>query len=179
MHTYFLKLKVIPTKANEHYENVEGALAHCWIFEDNPESAYFKAKFQITKDDWEIKGMEEYPVETTRNDFIKRELGLQYYDKALQDGIAIVYLAWSRDGKTQKGPIELHSSFKFDISQYLNKRKQNQLKGRCLHYEAGERCNEFINAHSIQKKGMLAIIAENGQVYGISSNYNTLKENKG
>ncbi len=179
MYIYFLKLKVIPTKANEHYENVEGASAHCWIHEDNPESAYLKAKFHITKYDWEIESIEIHPVETTRNDFIEKDLGLQNYDKAQQDGIAIVYLAWSRDGKTQKGPFELQPSYKLDMSQYFMKRKQYQIKGRCLHYEAGERCNEFINAHSIQKKGMLTIIANNGQVYGLSSNYNALKRNKG
>jgi hypothetical protein len=179
MYIYFLKLKVVPAKTNEHYNSVEGAFAHCWILEDNPESAYLKAKFQITKYDWEIESIEVHPVETTRNDFIEKDLGLQNYDKAQQDGIAIVYLAWSRDGKTQKGPFEPQPSYKLDMSQYFAERKQFQIKGRCLHYEAGGRCNEFISAHSIQKKGMLAIIAEDGQVYGPSSNYSALKKNKG
>ena len=46
--------------------------------------------------------------------------------------------------------------------------KRQSDRGRCLHYEMGERCNEIISAHSIQRSGQLAHIAEDGHVYRVS-----------
>jgi hypothetical protein len=54
-------------------------------------------------------------------------------------------------------------------NQFLNsidkefKRQQNH--GRCLHFLDGKTCNQFIKAHSIQKRGQLDLIAEEGHVY--------------
>lgn len=57
--------------------------------------------------------------------------------------------------------------------------KYHNQRGRCLHYDKGERCNEIISAHSIQNKGQLSLIAEKGHVYCLSSDLSTLKKTGG
>jgi hypothetical protein len=43
--------------------------------------------------------------------------------------------------------------------------KRQQSHGRCLHFLDGKTCNQFIKVHSIQKRGQLDLIAEEGHVY--------------
>ena len=179
MNTYYLTLKVIPDKANENYNIVKGAVAHCWILEDNPETASSNSIFYVSKYDWEVERIENFPVETTRNHFIDKDIGLHNYDKAQEDGIAVVFAAWSRDGKTTAGPIMLKPPNNFDLANYLKTKKQFKNNGRCLHYESGKRCNDIINAHSIQKGGSLSTIAHNGHVFKLASDIETLRKNKG
>lgn len=57
-------------------------------------------------------------------------------------------------------------------------RKQSE-RGRCLHFSDGARCNEFISAHSIQKRGQLSLIAEDGHIYQLTANRSTLQKTKG
>jgi len=57
--------------------------------------------------------------------------------------------------------------------------KRQLARGRCLHFESGERCNEIIAAHSIQKSGQLTNIAENGHVYRMSAELSVLKKTGG
>lgn len=178
MKTYYLQFSVVPSDANEHCETIEGALACCWILENHPDNAYRKARFYVEKGDWEVRSIESHPTETTREDFADRDIGVQHYDKAQVKGIAVAFVGWSKDGKTG-GQIELHSSYKSDLAKYLKEVKRNRTSGRCLHYEAGDRCNEFVNAHSIQNKGLLSRIAKDGHVYGLSHDIGSLKKKQG
>ncbi len=57
--------------------------------------------------------------------------------------------------------------------------KRQNIRGRCLHFSNGERCNEIVAAHSIQKKGQLSLIAENGHVYRLSADRSTLRKTGG
>ena len=50
--------------------------------------------------------------------------------------------------------------------------------GGCLYYQISE-CDEMIEAHSIQRSGVLSLIAEDGEVFVPSSNYSDLKRNNG
>ena len=179
MKTFFLKFKVTPTNANEHFSLVEGAEASCWIQGTNPQSVCTKAKFYVSKCDWKIEKIESLPVEVTEENFIGRDLGLEQYLHAQKEGIAIVYLAYSRDGKTSAGPFPLKPSYDFPLSGFLKKQKQLANKGRCLHYESGHRCKEIIKAHSIQKNRALSVIADEGHVYTHAANISSLKKNKG
>lgn len=179
MKIFFLQFKVIPTNVNEHFDLVEGALASCWIKDNNPQSAYAKAEFFVSKEDWEIVKIESYPIEVIEAHFLERDLGKEQYFKAQKEEIAIVYLAWSRDAKTTGGPITIKSSYNFPLSDFISNQKQLAKKGRCLHFENGSRCNEIIKAHSIQKNRSLPAIADNGHVYTISANIGSLKKNKG
>lgn len=179
MKIFYSQFKVIPTRENEKYDLVEGALANCWIKENNPQSAYAKAEFFVLKGDWQIIEVENHPVEVNESDFIGKDLGIEHYLEAKTEGISIAYVGWSRDGKTTAGPFQLKSSFKFPISQFIDFQKKLSQKGRCLHYENGIRCNEIIKAHSIQRNQSLSAIADKGHVYKISSNIGSLKRNKG
>ena len=67
-------------------------------------------------------------------------------------------------------------SFVADHQQEL-KRQNN--RGRCLHFADGVRCNEIISAHSIQKRGQLSLIAEDGHVYRVSADLSTLRASEG
>ncbi len=179
MKTYYLQFKVIPTIDNEQYELAEGALAHCWILEVNPESAGTRAAFQISKFDWEITGLEILPIEVKKEHFAERDLGLEQFIKAQADGMAIVYTAWARDKKTSTGPVALKSSYKTDLQWFLKEQKIQRSRGRCLHFDAGHRCREIINAHSIQKSGLLSTISQNGHVYALSAEMSDLNNNHG
>ena len=179
MNTYFLQFKVIPTIDNEQYDLAEGALASCWVLENNPQTAATKAVFQISKFDWEITNLEISPMEVEEENFAERDIGLEHYKKAQVNGMAIVYVAWSRDKRTSAGPIELKSSYRADLQGFLNEQKRQRNRGRCLHYDAGHRCREIIHAHSIQKSGLLSTISENGHVYTLSADMSDLKKNFG
>ena len=179
MKIFFLEFKVIPTNDNEHFDLVEGALASCWIKDNNPQSAYAKAEFYVSKEDWEIEKIESLPIEVLEEHFLERDLGKEQFCKAQKEGNAIIYSAWARDGKTTVGPMAIKSSYKLSLSDYIKTQKQLAQKRRCLHYENGSRCNEIIKAHSIQRNRSLSAIADNGHVYKISANIGSLKKNKG
>lgn len=65
------------------------------------------------------------------------------------------------------------------ITDFQREMKRQSSRGRCLHFDKGERCNEIISAHSIQKSGQLKSIAENGHVYRLSADYSVLISNGG
>lgn len=65
------------------------------------------------------------------------------------------------------------------IHDYLSTVKRYNDKRRCLHFDNGSRCNEFISAHSIQKKGQLQLIAEDGHIYRLSADFATLDKSGG
>jgi hypothetical protein len=67
-------------------------------------------------------------------------------------------------------------SFSADHQQE-SKRQSN--RGRCLHFADGTRCNEIISAHSIQKRGQLGLIAEDGHVYRLNADLSTLRKSAG
>lgn len=179
MKTFYLEFEVTPINANEHYRLAKGAKAICCIQCDNPQIAYNKAKFYVSKNDWKVEKVECLPVEVTEENFSERDLGLKQYLLAQEKGIAITYIAWARDGKTTAGPFAVRSSYKFPLSAFLEKQKQLAYKGRCLHYENDHRCKEIIRAHSIQKNGALSVIADKGHVYKPSFNIGSLEKNNG
>lgn len=65
------------------------------------------------------------------------------------------------------------------IKDYLSQLKRESNRGRCLHYSDGVQCNEIIDAHSIQKRGQLANIAESGHVYRLDASMAVLRTSGG
>lgn len=179
MNIYYLQFKVIPTIDNEQFELAEGALAHCWVLDNDPQAACLKASFQVSKCDWEIIDLEMPPVEVEEDNFAERDIGLEEFKKAQRTGIRIVYTAWSRDKKTSAGPVEIKSSYRADLQEFLKKQKKLRNKGRCLHYDGGHRCREIISAHSIQKSGLLSKVSQNGHVYTLVAEISDLRKNHG
>lgn len=62
---------------------------------------------------------------------------------------------------------------------YQREMKRESARGRCLHFERGAQCDEIISAHSIQKQGQLALIAEGSHVYRLNTDLSTLKKSGG
>ena len=65
------------------------------------------------------------------------------------------------------------------IGEFLRESKSQNKRGRCLHYAGGNRCNEIVSAHSIQNSGQLSLIAEDGHVYRLSTDIETLRKSGG
>lgn len=85
----------------------------------------------------------------------------------------------ARDGITNAGPVKLEPSCKANVQDFLMEQKRLANRGRCLHYEGGDRCQNFVNSHSIQKNRMLSQVAHDGHVYKASANFRTLKKHGG
>lgn len=179
MKTFHLSFEVAPTPNNEQYQLVKGATVHCWVVERDPQTAYAQAAFFVSKYDWKIERNDTLPVEVKEENFLERDLGLEQYRKAQEEGISIAYVGWSRDGKTASGPFTLKLPYRFNMAEFLKKQKELRNRGRCLHYDSGEKCNHAIKAHSIQKNQSLAKIAHDGKVYTLSSNMSDIKKNRG
>lgn len=171
--------RVVPTEGNLQHDMVEGALVPCWVVEDSLDAAYNKASFYVAKYDWVVEEIEDGPIAVKREDFLERDSDLEQYDKAQENGIAVEFVGWSRDGKTTSGPIKLEPAYRMNIESYLATIKKQKNRGRCLHFDSDEGCKEIVKAHSIQKQGALSAIAVDGHVYRITADHGTLKKNKG
>lgn len=68
------------------------------------------------------------------------------------------------------------SSFTQD-SLHAFKREAN--RGRCLHFDADSRCKEIVSAHSIQRRGQLSFIEEDGHVYRLTPDLASLHRSGG
>ena len=180
MKTFYLIFQLIPTFENKQYEFIQGALAHCWIVDDDLQSAYAKAKFFVSKDDWEIEKEDTFPIEVKDEHFLERDLGLERFRKAQKDGIAICYTALARDDKaiTELTILPISPSYRFNLNDYVKKQKNLARNGRCLHYDKGYRCDKIISAHSIQKNQSLSAIAVDGHVYAVSQDIGDFKIDK-
>ncbi len=179
MKIFYLQFKVVPNHLHENFELIEGALASCWIKENSQQAAYTKSKFYIAKQNWDIVNIESFSIEVSKENFEERDIGKEQFEKAQAEGVAIAYVAWAKDRKTIAEPIPINSSYEFSLYDYINNLKQLSNKGRCLHYDNGVSCNEFIKAHSIQKNRSLSIIASKGHVYRLSTQIGSLKKNNG
>jgi hypothetical protein len=65
------------------------------------------------------------------------------------------------------------------LDDYQQEFKRQSKRGRCLHFMNGERCNEIVSSHSIQRRGQLGLIAEDGHVYRLSADLSVLQRNNG
>ena len=65
------------------------------------------------------------------------------------------------------------------IEEYLKDIKRINRSGRCLHFEAGDRCNSIANAHTIQQGNLLSLIQEEGHVIRISADFSDLRKSEG
>ncbi|MCF6309066.1 MAG: hypothetical protein L3J19_01110 [Sulfurimonas sp.] len=176
---YYIVFDVIPTEQNQEYANIENAIVSCWIQSTDASSSYIKATFFIEKADWIIKKNTQQPIVVIEENFIDREIGLENFHIAQKEKMSFVYIAKSASVITPT-EIKLQSSYKFDMSKFLTKLKEVSEKGRCLHYQAGARCDEIINAHSIQNNRVLSKIAnKKNEIYALSKNMSDFKKNDG
>lgn len=180
MKTYFLSFDILPGKSAKHLSHVDHAWADCWVVAADEMSAIVQSQHNIARYEWIVGKMKQKPIIVEINDFEEMELETEYYKKAQKLGISIAFHAIAKPGVLiHQEAQQLPHPDSFDLAKNIKKRKDRANKGRCLHYEAGEQCNEFINAHSIQNNGALSLIAKNSEVYVISDNYNDLRKNHG
>lgn len=178
MTIFFVEFEVRPTERNSQFERVGGAIAHCWVLEDSALAAYNKAWFYVWRDEWEITDS-TLPIEVVEEDFRAADIGREQFARAERDSMALVYVAWSRDGLTRAGPTPLARSGRFDLNDFVQTQRRLAAKARCLHFDSDGQCQNFCEAHSIQKEGLLREISRDGQVYVPSRNIGTLRKTKG
>ncbi len=135
--TFFIQFQVVPTIENRQYSLVEGALAHCWVVDTDLINVYGKASFFASKYDWKIEHLVALPIEVTREQFLERDMGLEQFDKAQENGISIFYVGWSKDKKTQVGPFRLEPSHKIDLADFVKTQKKYAQSGAVCILKAG------------------------------------------
>lgn len=195
MTVFFIKFQVVPTNYNEHYDTIESGILYCWTVGYDPQSAFSKAQFYVEKDNWKIKNVEYMPIEVTEEhlptfcDVLESNTELAQHDfskniKTIKegfskDGISFFYELLGREGKITEPIILTSSLYQSKLSAFIDKQRELAKKenGRCLHFDNGNKCNEIINAHSIQKSKSLSSIAENGQIYVVAGAIGDLKKN--
>lgn len=65
------------------------------------------------------------------------------------------------------------------IGKLINDMRLATIKGYCTHPLAGSKCGKVINSHTIQRRGGLSEIAEDGHVYSVKEGGNRIFENDG
>ncbi|WP_223570606.1 hypothetical protein [Pseudomonas sp. BF-R-26] len=65
------------------------------------------------------------------------------------------------------------------ISDFIAAMKRENDRGRCLHFFDGKQCGKIIAAHSIQRRGQLGLIAEDGHIYRANADFSTLQRSGG
>ena len=178
MTMFFIKFEVRPTEGNSHVELVESASACCWVLAGSAAAAYNTASFYVLRSEWEIVDSTA-PIEVVEEHFLNADVGREQFAKAKRQAVAIYYVAVSRDGQTTIGPLSLERSTCFDLNAFVQAQKKLEGKGRCLHFDSGGQCTSFIGAHSLQKRGLLREISQNGHVYVPSTNIGKLRNNQG
>lgn len=176
---YYIIFSVTPTKQNQQYNNIENAMVFCWIKSTDFQSSYITAIFYIEKSDWIIKENIKKPEVVTENNFLDNEILLESFHIAQKEKMFFQYVVES-DNVTEPTKVTLQPSYKFDMSKFLQKLNNISEEGRCLHYQAGDRCNEIIKAHSIQNNRVLSEIAnEKKAIYTLSKNMGDFEKNNG
>ncbi|AEF84116.1 conserved hypothetical protein [Treponema primitia ZAS-2] len=172
---YYMVLKANPNDVNFKADTVFYA---CWVNDYNPEDALLKAQFKAGVYGFSIQDIVITSMLVHESDFINSEHELKCFKTAKETGFCGLVYGEPND-TTDKGIHTLNATGLLEIQEILNIMKKSKLKGRCLHYDSGNRCTEIINAHSIQNKKMLQVIAENGHVIVPVHDYSTLSKNAG
>ncbi len=87
---------------------------------------------------------------------------------------------WCGSGKKYK---KCHLDRENQTPVTLNEIEQVRKKGgswqKCLHPEAGSKCDKVVRAHSVQRQGGLSRIAREGHVYQLEHRFPKILQNKG
>lgn len=188
MKLFFLAFECTTATNHSYHNDIGGASAHCIALAIDPNSAFIEARFYIEKDNWQIETLECGPIEITEDQCQDDSDNLDLFKKACEQGIATRYMAWAKDESIyatwQKESIPSESirlpldfSSKSNIYSFIKTQKELNNKGRCLHYEKGQQCNQIAKAHSIQKSQSLAAIAVDRHVYTVSKNFSDFNGN--
>ena len=94
MKTFYTRYNVKPAPSNGHAATIAGAAAHFWVRDKSPERAEQRANHYIDKYNWLLIDQEQRAAPTTEELHHGKPLGLLYYRKAQEFGIAVHFLGW-------------------------------------------------------------------------------------
>ncbi len=164
MDIYFSRFIIKPNKCN-----LLGELSfYVWMKANNAQQAMYEIQYRVETYDCEIL-KQALPLQPcTIWVFEKNKQYKEQFELALQKGYSNLFAV------SDKRDLELVSKLvnkptDFDFGHFYRTRNRLNKKGRCLHYDQGDACNEIIQAHSIQKSTSLkAISSDDNHVYSIS-----------
>jgi len=156
-----------------------GAIGSVCVTASNPVEAMIRAEFEISRCGWRILRVKDPVIKVVADNFKDKDLGLECFKKAQENGISIVFLAHTPDEELHTGdePVSITVPRDIDLNEHHKIFSEIRSKGKCLFYE--DSCSDIIDAHSIQKGQSLKQIARDGQVYGFSPSLSNMKKTKG
>lgn len=175
----YVEFDVVPIFQEGVPSDLRNVLAVCLVDSQDPEGAARLARYKIEQSGWKVLRDRCIPSKVTLDDFENRDWGTEAYNQACEQGMAIVYVGVSEEhGSKDPSPVRLPFQSEIDLAEIFALRKRIRGMGRCLYYRTSE-CDEMIEAHSIQRCGVLSLIAEDGEVFVPSSSHSDLKRNNG
>ncbi|WP_312210619.1 hypothetical protein [Acinetobacter variabilis] len=169
--TYFLTFKVKALENNSEWSKYKNVSATCWVKAFSAISAYRECIHYLSREKLKIKGLDESIVNVTREMFIDRDIGLEHFDNAQEQGFSIFYLGVD-ESLTEPEFVEFKNQEQIDIAKILKNKNTMDRHKFCLHPNAGDECDkQIINAHSIQNNQSLSAIAKDGHVYQLAHKY--------
>lgn len=159
--------------------DLRNVCAFCFVDNQDEEASVRWAYYKLEQCGWEVLRAKCIPTKVTLADFECRDWGTEAYKRACEEGFAIVFVGVSeKHGSKDPNPVQLPFKSEIDLSEIFALRKETRKMGKCLFYQPSE-CDEVIEAHSIQRSGVLSLIAEKSEVYVPSTNYSDLRKNNG
>lgn len=175
----YIEFNVVPTFQAGVPSDLRNVHAVCLVDSQDPDEGARLARYKIEQSGLKISRTCCLPAMVSLENFENRDLGIEAYNRACEQGIAIVFVGVSEvHGSKNPSPVRLPYLSEIDLAEIFALRKRIRGMGGCLYYQISE-CDEMIEAHSIQRSGVLSLIAEDGEVFVPSSNYSDLKRNNG
>ncbi|MGK7377585.1 hypothetical protein ACSFXN_07060 [Planococcus sp. 1R117A] len=101
MAIYYFMMEALPRPDNPEKEEFEGAFISCWVDSADMTSALTEASRYIKSEGWKILQIEEQFIakrERYEGDPERLDL-LEYFDRALEDGVSAIFHVWPKDEK--------------------------------------------------------------------------------
>ena len=175
----YIEFDVTPIFQEGIPSDLRDAFACCFVDRQNADEAERIAIYKIEQSGWKVLRNRCMPIKVSLENFKNKDVGTENFLSASKRGIAIVFVGVSEEqGSKNPNPELLPFSSEINLAEYFAMRKEIREKGCCLYYQTKD-CDEMIEAHSIQRSGVLSLIAQDNEVLVPSINYSDLKKNKG
>jgi hypothetical protein len=91
---FFVQYEVRPLPDNEDFSTAGGAYVNCYVVAVSPEAALKRARSNLAENSWDVVGVEEGPVLTSRERYLDDAETLEAFDEAVSNGECYVYHLW-------------------------------------------------------------------------------------
>ncbi|WP_105173572.1 hypothetical protein [Pseudoalteromonas sp. T1lg122] len=164
-HLYFIHISITPTQATEEKLRIKFATAYFLVNSLNQDDACRKATYYIKKFGWEVKKVERTAF-VSKDESLTDDVLSKLFEDAERDGIAWRFESYD-ESLAEVKMVEMSGGISIDKKAFHQKSKSISKKRTCLHFEAGDSCDQYISAHSIQRSQCLQPIARDGHVYQV------------